>query len=204
MLFSKKWTTIAESIIVMLIVVVWVVGMYNIFTTSQKMSDSTWNRLAAIAMAREWIEAVNNIRDTNWILFAANNKNCWFTLNYDERCLVADGSANPYMHIPAWSYRVLQDINSRWVLSEKPNGTYASSTYRNDFRVFLDAQWFYTQSGWTLFNPLYTREIKVSYPPGTPPEKANIESIVRWTDASKQWSVFEVKLQTTLTNWKKD
>lgn len=71
----------------MVILVVGIVGMYNIFVASQKLSDSTGYRLSAIAMAREGIETVNNIRDTNWMLFSANTHNCWFTTNYNNTCI---------------------------------------------------------------------------------------------------------------------
>ncbi len=87
MLKNKNWTTIVEAMVVMLIVVIWIIWMYNIYSKSQNLSNTTQNRLIAIDIAREWIEAMTNIRDTNWMLFASNTDNCWNVLNYDSNCI---------------------------------------------------------------------------------------------------------------------
>lgn len=86
MIYSKKWTSIIETIIVMLIVVIWVVWMYRIFVNSQRVSDSSSYRVQAISMAREWIEAYTNIRDTNWLIYWANIESCWNTPNWSFIC----------------------------------------------------------------------------------------------------------------------
>lgn len=200
MIKSKYGTTIVEAMIVMVIVVVWVVWMYSIFMNSQKVTDNTSYRLTAIAIAREWIEWVTNIRDTNWSIFSSNTENCWMTFNYDSNCIL-----NNNKYINSWSYILAQDINNRWNLTSKTTGVYSSSSYRNDFKVNVDANWFYTQSWWTIFLPNFTREIKISYPDAAiPPQNIKIESIVRWTDSSKTTENFEIKLETFLTNWKKN
>lgn len=211
MIKSKYGTTIAEAMIVMVIVVVWVVWMYSIFINSQKVTDNTSYRLTAIAIAREWIEWVTNIRDTNWSIFSSNTENCWMTHNYNSTCITANWWAIPYTHISSWSYILAQDVNNRWQLFWKTTGVYSGATYRNDFKINVDANWFYTQSWWTSFLPNFTREIKISYPADaypfwvwTAPQNIKIESIVRWTDSSRPTGNFEIKLETLLTNWKKD
>ncbi|MDD5770596.1 MAG: hypothetical protein PHE25_06505 [Candidatus Gracilibacteria bacterium] len=196
---SKCGTSIVEAMIVMLIVIIGVVGIYSIFTSSQKLSITTQNRLTAISIAQEGIEALTNIRDTNWLIFAANKTNCWNTFNYNSNCIISD------VDIASGSYIVSQNSNNRWILSGATTGNYSDTNYKNDFRVNYDTNGFFTQSGGTNFLPLFTREIKISYPDdtGTPPQKMNISSIVRWTDSSKN-DAFEVNLETTLTNWQKD
>lgn len=197
---SLYWTTIVEAMVVMLIIITWVVWAYNIFWNSMKLSDSTEYKLTAISIAREWIEAVTNIRDTNWLVYWANTNNCWFTNNYDSSCIT-----NNNKNFTAWSYLLYNNSNNRWYLSSaSTTATWFSLDYRNTFRVKKDANWFYTQSWGTNFSPIFTREIKISYPiTWTPPQEVNIESIVRWVDNSSS-NYHEVKLQTTLTNWKKD
>ncbi len=54
---------------------------------SVRLSDLTAQRLQAIQIAREGVEAVENIRNTNWILYAADYKNCWNTLDYNNSCI---------------------------------------------------------------------------------------------------------------------
>lgn len=205
---SKLWTSVVESMVVMLIITIWVVWSYNIYVNSMRVSESTSYKVEAIAMAREWIEALTNIRDTNWMIYRANTTNCWNTYNYEWSCITADWTFwNEYTNIPSWSY-ILYNLNDRWTLSGATTWTYSSSWYRNDFRVKKDNLWFYTQnySTWTNFFPIFTREIKISYPTWawTPPQKMNVESIVRWTDAWRGSWNYEVKLETLLTNWIKD
>ncbi|MDR1987822.1 MAG: hypothetical protein LBQ24_03540 [Candidatus Peribacteria bacterium] len=57
-----------------------------------------------------------NIRDTNWLLFSSNKKDCWKTLNYDESCVLAGDSFTG--NILDSYYRIFKDSNGRWVLEE--------------------------------------------------------------------------------------
>jgi hypothetical protein len=66
--------------------------MYDIFSSSQKLSESTSHRIEAIQIAREGIEAVMNIRDTNALLFQADLENCWNVSGYNGNC-IADVSS---------------------------------------------------------------------------------------------------------------
>ncbi|MGE4444021.1 MAG: hypothetical protein AB7E37_03455 [Candidatus Altimarinota bacterium] len=202
MKFSRSGTTIIESIVVMMIVVIGIIGMYSIFINSQNVATSTSNRVQAISMAREGIEALMNIRDTNWLLFAANTGNCWHTFNYDGNCILA---ASGTTMIQSGSYIVYQnESNNRWFLSGATSGNYSDINYRNRFRVNIGSGGLYTQSGGENFNPLFTREIKISYVDNlSPPQKMKVESIVRWTDSARNSGNYEINLDTILTNWKK-
>jgi hypothetical protein len=51
------------------------------------MSNNLDMKIQAIQIAREGIEAMTNIRDTNWKMLSTDNKNCWNTLNYDTNCV---------------------------------------------------------------------------------------------------------------------
>ena len=85
-----------------------------------------------------------------------------------------------------------------------------SPAYRNWNRVWLDNQWFYTQS-WSMTEliPLYTREIKISYLEdninsaysGSNEQKMEVTSLVQWMDKSSD-NVHKVELKTVLSNWK--
>lgn len=44
-------------------------------------------RIRAINIAREGIEGMINIRNTNWLRFSSNYTNCWNTPNYDLYCV---------------------------------------------------------------------------------------------------------------------
>lgn len=203
---ETKATSIIEAMVVMLIVVTSTVGIYQVYINSQKLQISTGNRITAIQIAREWIEIIHNIRDTNAMLFSADLSNCWNILNYNWTCI---GSTTTTYDIKNnTSYIAYKDGDNKWKLTEKPTWSYTNATYRDDFRIKKDTQWFFSQSGWTDFMPVYTRELSISYIDTnwawwatSDDEKMNISSIVRWADSSKTW-FYEIKLNTILSNWK--
>ena len=206
-----KATSIAESLVIMLIVVTWVVWMYRIFSESTKLSNTTKNRIEAIQIAREWIEAMTNLRDTNWILYSADNRNCWNTTNYNNNCIWNTGRSTTVgsTDIWPWSYIIYKDSNDRWSIFSKTTGNYNTTVYKNDFKVTKDSDWFYTQTWWTEFKPVFTREMKITYPENTNwdsfidsnDEKMKIISLVQWSDSSSE-KAHKVELETILSNWK--
>jgi len=212
---NKKATSIIEAIIMILILLIWILGLFNIYTKSYNLSTSTKNKIEAIEIAREWIEAMENIRNTNWVLLWADAKNCWNVLNYNNNC-VWDNSST--YDITAWMYKIYTDSNWRWTLSKASwlvSKDYKNINYRDFFRVNLDTNWLYTQNWWTTFSPIFTREINISYIDDgidesndidnwTPSNeyKMKINSIVIWLDS--HWnSAHSVNLESLITNWRK-
>lgn len=201
---SKIATTIAEAMVVTLIIVSWLTWVYSIYTSSLKLTIQTENKIQAIQIAREWIEAVTNIRDTNWLLFSSNAKNCWKTLNYDNNCISSTSFTNNIAN--NWNYRVLRDtVTNRWILqfdSVSAWDDFLDPNYKNFYKIYLDTNWLYTHSSWTDTKILYTRQIKTSYiDPGdwNTNNWLLITSIVRWSDSSSN-KLNEVKLESILTN----
>jgi hypothetical protein len=204
---SSLGTSIAEALVVTVIITMWLTGMYTLFINSQKAAINTGNRIQAVQMAREWLEAMINIRDTNALLFGSDMKNCWNTLNYDKTCIGNVSNSTDISHLG--EYTVYKDSDTRWKL--KPNlglaggYIYTNPNYKNAFKIQLDSDGLYTQSGGITMKPLFTREIKTTYtwPAGVPVDNDSIivDSIVQWGDNSST-SAFKVQLQTVLTNWK--
>ena len=204
---SKKATSIVEAIVVILIVVTWVTWMYSIYSESIKLSNSTTNKIQAIQIARQGIEAFTNIRDTNWQIFSWDYTNCWNVLNYDSAC-IWDMTTN--YDIWSWSYIIYVDSENKWLLESNTTDNFWSWTYIDDFKVQKDSLWIYTQSWLVDFNPIFTREIKVDYIEDTNldldtnsnDEKMKITSLVQWVDSSSS-NVHKVELGQILSNWKK-
>jgi len=202
---SKKATSIIEAIIVLLIITTWVTWMYTLFNKSTALTTSTSNKIQAIQIAKQWIEAMTNIRDTNWIRFSSDYENCWNTLNYNSNCLWQN---NTTYDITAWSY-IIYRLNNSWYLSWTTSWTFWVWTYINDFRVWID-NWIYTQT-WTTNNllPVFTREIIISYLQAdwvtdwadSDEPKMKITSFVQWIDSSSN-TTHKVKLEQILSNWK--
>jgi len=216
MKISKKATSIVEAMIVILIVSMWVVWMYKIFFNATNLIDSTANKIQAISIAREWIEAMTNIRDTNWLILWADFKNCWNVLNYKSGCIWAASPATS-TDIPVWSYTIYKDIDNNWKLNKLTSWNYSNNTYRINYRVWITWSWFFTQT-WITNNlkPVFTREIKIEYSENTSTdinwniipnwidsndEKMKVTSLVQWKD--RHWTnIHEVKFETILSNWK--
>jgi len=196
--------------VVMVIITIWVVWMYKIFFNSSILIKSTENKIRAISIAREGIEAMTNIRDTNWLVLWSDYKNCWNTYNYNSAC-VWDKKNNNNTDIPNWSwwYIIYKDLENRWKLKNYATWSYTTSNYRSHYMVWLSWSWFYTQT-WTTTNlkPIFTREIRINYidtnwsiPPNSNDEKIKITSLVRWKDW--HWiNIHEIIFEKTLSNWK--
>lgn len=201
----KTWSTIVEVMVSLLIITVGIIWVYTIYSKSANLSTSTKNRVKALSIAREWIESIENIRDSNWIAFSADTRNCWNTFNYDITCIQ---NTTTSWKISSWSYTIYRDSTNRWLLKqETTTWSYNQESYRNTYKVNMDDNWFYTQSWWTSFFPIFTRQIIISYPywPNydATDEKMKIESLVYWSDNSKNW-FSKIELDNMLTNWKKD
>lgn len=199
-------TSIVEAIILILIVVSWTLGVYAIMNDSQKLSESTGNRITAIQIARDGIEGVINIRDTNWKIFWADRTNCWNTLNYNASCI---GNTTTSTDIPAASYLLSRNSQNQFILTaEGSPWNYADAWSRNTYKVEKDANAFYTQS-WSIdVKPLFMRRILIWYKDNTWNASTNsntpymtIEAEVIWKDSIKA-NPRSIKLSTQITNWK--
>lgn len=221
---SRKATSIAEAMVVMLIVTVGVVWMFKVYINSQRLSNTTANKIQAIQIAREWIEAMKNIRETNWVLYWADSANCWNTSEYSSNC-VWDTTNTHDIISTLWenfNYKIYRKPNNRWFLtpissiSPSPwSKVFSNDSYRGEAEVFTDNNWFYTQTGtlWTSkfkLKPLFTREIQIKYLQAdwvtlwnSNDPKMQVTSLVQWSDSSNEQKPHKVKLTTLLTNWHK-
>jgi hypothetical protein len=210
---NNRGTSIIEVIVSMVILVMWIIWTYQIYFRTMHLSESSKNRLTAIEIAREWIEAVTNIRDTNWLNYWADYKNCWNVLNYNTAC-VNDNSTT--YDILDWSYYIFKDSDNKWKLLSWwwTSWVFSDINYRNKFQIHINWNWFYMQYWWVTttdkkISPLFTREIKISYPEDTDlvwwinsnDEKMQVVSLVQWIDSSTT-KVQKVELTTILSNRK--
>jgi len=194
---TRKATSIIEAMVTLLIITVWIVWVFTIYSNSRKLSDTTKYRIEAIEIAREGIEAMKNIRDTNYLALGSDTVNCWNTFNYNWTCVWDNTTTKD---ISSWSYIIYQDtISNRWLLSGATTWIYSDSAYRNNFIVKKDTNWFYTQSWWTVdLKPIFTREIQISYLSNDSNQpQMNVKSLVQWSDSS---GTHKVDLDLSLYN----
>lgn len=221
---SLAGTSIIESIVVLLVVVIWITWVYKLLFASQQLANSTAQRIEAIQIARDGLEAFTNIRDTNWLIYAGDYENCWNVLNYTPTCIWNDGIAT---RIRWWrlgpdtrKFIIYKDpITHKFMLEDRlddptwfdyTNDT-AGEDYREFYRVWKDAQWFYTQgtSISTDITPIYTRTLQTDYidtdwsgsDQSRFDDKIIVTSTVEWKDPAST-EIKKLEMSTTLTNWK--
>lgn len=205
MQFSKKATSLIEAIIIMTIVSFGVIWVYDFFISSEKLAQTTNERIKAIQISREWLEGITNIRNTNWLLYGADYQNCWNVQSYRIDCI---GNTTFTYDIRAWSYIIRQDSENRWHLDWITSAfwAYPEQSYRDEFWVQIGTDGFYNQQTTPFANPIYTRQIIISYPEDTNSDgnadsnddKMLIRSLVQWDVAD----TYKVELTQTLSNWK--
>ncbi len=196
---GKKWSSFIEIMAMMAILSVSIAAMFSTVTSWIYFSKDSENRIKAINLAREWIEWITNLRNTNWIRFSSDQVNCWRILNYDAYCI---GSISHSTWSSIWtgvvvkSY-VLENKNGAWYLTGTTSGTW----------LWIDSNWFYYASGTTPSDircslsitkncrSTFTREIRAIEANSW---ILNVTSLVDWNE---HWAE-NVTLTTTLTNWR--
>lgn len=207
---NKKGNSIIEVIVVIVIITTWLVWAYNILNSWSKLALTTENRIKATNIAREWMEAVQNIRDTNWIKYSSDITDCWNVLDYNSSCI---WNTTFVYAISSWSYVINQNW-SLWYLSWITNSATSFSWYIKNFPIYFDDNWLITQS-WTYTKKcnitsttscvsIFSREIIIKYPDTwtTNDKRMEVTSKVKWVDWWKKWDPYEINLSSILTNWK--
>lgn len=95
MQINKSWVAIIEIIIWIFIFSLWLVSIYLIISSSINLNDYNKNQIIATNLAREWLELVKNLRDSNY-----ENLHRWDSLNPN---LVTDYTL-PVNLIQTWVY----------------------------------------------------------------------------------------------------
>jgi hypothetical protein len=101
--------------IVLVVITTGVVGTYQLLHGGVKLASTTESRIQAINLAREGIEAIENIRNTNWIKFSSDLENCFAVADYSSTCVGDTVGAAPKLAtgVP----RILTNQDGMWYLS---------------------------------------------------------------------------------------
>ncbi len=84
---AKYALSLIEVVIVIVMISSWLLTLYYVIDKWLSFVDWTRKKLIAIEIAKEWMEAVYNIRDTNWTRWSWKRDQCWLKvdpLNYSE------------------------------------------------------------------------------------------------------------------------
>ena len=72
-----KWFTLVEVIIALIIISIGILGVYQWVWAGRRDVDSTQSKIIAVNLAREWMEMIYNIRDTNVLRWSSQKNECW-------------------------------------------------------------------------------------------------------------------------------
>jgi len=111
-----KGETLAETIIALSILAIGITIASTIMLNSMRNLTNAKNRVLAVNIAREGIEAMRNIRDTNWLYYSDKRRTCW---NHDPSVPSCDGS-DP---IEPGVYIVYKADDQSWQIADANVGT---------------------------------------------------------------------------------
>ncbi|MCF7812213.1 hypothetical protein K9M59_01265 [Candidatus Gracilibacteria bacterium] len=74
---KSRGESIAEILVSTAILVIILTSVFGLISQGMKTTINIENRVRAINIAREGIEAVRNIRDTNWLQYSGDRRNKW-------------------------------------------------------------------------------------------------------------------------------
>lgn len=66
---NKKWFTIVELLLGIIIFTIWLLSAYLLVYAAINTSDRSRNEITASNIAREKLELIRNFRDTNWVQY---------------------------------------------------------------------------------------------------------------------------------------
>ncbi len=112
---NKRGETILETIIATVILAVGVTTAGAIIGYSLRNMNGSKNRIIAINVAREGVETVRNIRDTNWLRYNSRRRVCWNHMPDINSNIGCDGGTP----IQPGRYLIYKQAETeRWILTE--------------------------------------------------------------------------------------
>lgn len=217
-LISKRFSrgeTLIEVVIALFVVAIGSITATSLIITALQSNSFSRDNLVALNLATEGIEAMRNIRDTNWLRFGFNKAGCW---NMSPNVANCD---DPNNIIIGSHYTVDLDINTmKWSLSQPMargldlgNGNPTDNEFYRLKYVDLDGGSDHELYVSTQIKPVlpaavngdskFYRMLQIDYPANATPATADemtVTSMVQW---EAQGVPHQVVLTTILTNYLK-
>lgn len=152
---NQKGSALMEVLISIFIITMGLTGSAMLIIKAIHINSINSDRIIAINLAREGVEAVRNIRDTNWLTWSANIRECWNFLNdtdedgiIDDDDLACSANADEQNDSPigingdgdfVTNYIVdFNEDNFRWVLIDAGNlpDDYSTILHRNSDNLY--------------------------------------------------------------------
>ncbi|MBI5414030.1 hypothetical protein HZA38_00760 [Candidatus Peregrinibacteria bacterium] len=146
---GKNGAILIEVLISLIVFTIGAVASLSLLMASSRANVISKNRIIAINLAEEALEVVRNIRDTNWMVYSSNLRECWnFSpdVNEDgivganENCVIANGQNNHPLGVGlnapgGGSFRMRSFIvdfdstTSRWIILPASDYLNANTTF---------------------------------------------------------------------------
>jgi hypothetical protein len=84
--------TLLEAVMALSVLAIGIMLASTIMGTSIRNMNGSKNRVIGVNIAKEGLEAVHNIRDTNWLKYSGKKRECW---NHDPAYLDCQDSTRP-------------------------------------------------------------------------------------------------------------
>lgn len=218
----RRAETLVEVVMAIFIVAVGSAAATTLIVSALQANSFSRDNLIALNLAVEGLEAMRNVRDTNWLKFNFDKEHCW---NMQPGAVVVDNVCKPEKLIAAGQYTVdLNPLNMEWTLSNAGTGQILdlnslpnSSDYLLqyvDFQSTLPGTHglYVSKNAITAAGDKLTsagdskfyRMITIAYDPASDvpavAQTMTVTSLVQWKDGP---TVHQVSLNTILTNYQK-
>lgn len=189
---NHRGESLIETIISIVLITLAVTAAITLIVTTMRASEASKERIIAINLAREGIEAVRAIRDTNWLVYSSRRRICWNTVGECNDNTPKDGITDSPINVGY--YRVGLSSGFSWELEYYPGAL--ESEWRDDYQLYLENN-FYTHRVTDLAgNPNvksnFARRIYVTYldddgnPGNAGDNRMEVTSEVRFVESGRE------------------
>jgi hypothetical protein len=214
---KRKAETLLEVIVAIFILTLGSGAATVLIVSAMRANTFSKDNLIALNLAVEGIEAVRNIRDTNWIKYGFDKENCWNLSPEQAVGACAPYASGDYPVIAAGDYVLDFDTNlSAWRMgSETTALDLSNNAINNDpyqlFKVnFITADSepdlilskSQSASDTNRVATPYYRMVTIGYPAGNGQgaTKMTVTSLVQWRQGGQ---IHQIELNSILTNYQK-
>lgn len=177
---SRCAESLIETIIAITVIIIGSSAAIGITHSALKGNESIGYKMVAMNLAEEGIEAVKNIRDTNYLRFASAPDTCWKTLRATTAATVTNCSTSV---ISDGTYYLTRDLSTNLFAWGMATGTTKIEiwTYTLDTTPHqIYAQKSASCTGCTSSATIYSRKLTVA---NTDTNSFDLTVTVTWTEA---------------------
>ncbi|MFH0819368.1 MAG: prepilin-type N-terminal cleavage/methylation domain-containing protein [Patescibacteria group bacterium] len=127
---NQRGQTLIEVIIAVSIMLIGIISIVSLSITSRMISTISSQELLAAHLAREGVEVIRNIRDSNWLQRQSDGTTSWDAELY---------SGTDYTAVAIFKYTGTSPVGGQWTLNWTPNSTSHAMT-----KIYLNIGHIYT------------------------------------------------------------